>query len=903
MVTENHSAGRLPSILALLFVTLHVSAFVAVTVLQFRHVRELEQNLSVRRADIADLVNTCGTARHGQHSLHLFKRSLDELARKNATFDVTWKLVNSRQTTSVSSLMSSVLQAQEQQLIQKCSGDVKICLSGDIGDPGTKGDKGFPGAKGDTGAPGIAGIQGPAGLKGTNGISGTAGTKGHKGLKGTNGPHGLKGEAGTRGSKGLLGPIGATGSPGAKGGIGETGENGMKGPKGSPGLKGKSGADGVHGLSGMKGDTGDQGPHGLPAVYTGPVCGCIEAPYISTSQESIPGTIGGSLSLTCLSDGSPPSAVTWYKINDPGCKVNGTSGNILTISNLEPSDIGQYMCVASNSHGNASKSVDVTTTDSLQVLECSFESQTICHWTQSRDNKINMTINYGSAGTSATGPSVDHTLVTATGKYLYLGSSPTLVDQTSRIESMTVPANQDQCFTAWYKLDDRNSGSLQIYKKSCDGSPEQMLLSKAGNHGQGWHEVSVSIPADPAMGVKLIIQAKSGNNIQGYIALDDLHLTNGLCAFPPPVIAGSPNVTLTTPIASQQVLTCNASGNPDPTITWSKPTSCQTLIATGNSHTLNPITFGDGGKYTCTATNGAGNTTRDFILKINGNLNCDLDHRDMCGWASDTSNAADTWQFHSGNTASSNTGPSNDHTKGTSNGLYLYLEASGKAPNATVVLMSPTLPALNDVCLKFWYNMNGLEIGGLNVYTKDCQGVKSNIISYVGDKGDIWQQSCSKILPLSYEYNLYIEGVVGTGFRGDIAIDDIKLSAGSCGCSSSTSGSVNASCDFETDLCGWTQDTIPADDFDWTLNSGPTASVDTGPSGDHTTGTGQYVYIEASSPNSSGDVAHLVSPALNAGQSYCLDYWYHMFGANVGTITVYTQVRNNSSCLHTGHAY
>ena len=40
-------------------------------------------------------------------------------------------------------------------------------------------------------------------------------------------------------------------------------------------------------------------------------------------------------------------------------------------------------------------------------------------------------------------------------------------------------------------------------------------------------------------------------------------------------------------------------------------------------------------------------------------------------------------------------------------------------------------------------------------------------------------------------------------------------------------------CDFETNLCSWTQD--PGDDFDWTRIQGSTASAYTGPQFDHTT--------------------------------------------------------------------
>ena len=39
------------------------------------------------------------------------------------------------------------------------------------------------------------------------------------------------------------------------------------------------------------------------------------------------------------------------------------------------------------------------------------------------------------------------------------------------------------------------------------------------------------------------------------------------------------------------------------------------------------------------------------------------------------------------------------------------------------------------------------------------------------------------------------------------------------------------------------------DDGDWTFWSGSTYSYNTGPSGDHTTGSGTYYYVESSYPN------------------------------------------------------
>ena len=53
---------------------------------------------------------------------------------------------------------------------------------------------------------------------------------------------------------------------------------------------------------------------------------------------------------------------------------------------------------------------------------------------------------------------------------------------------------------------------------------------------------------------------------------------------------------------------------------------------------------------------------------------------------------------------------------------------------------------------------------------------------------------------------------------------------------------VDFSCDFDTNNCGFENTGAK----DWTRRSGSTPSAGTGPEGDHTDGTGSYVYVEAS---------------------------------------------------------
>ena len=84
---------------------------------------------------------------------------------------------------------------------------------------------------------------------------------------------------------------------------------------------------------------------------------------------------------------------------------------------------------------------------------------------------------------------------------------------------------------------------------------------------------------------------------------------------------------------------------------------------------------------------------------------------------------------------------------------------------------------------------------------------------------------------------------------------------------------------------GW--ESLSTSDFIWEIESGTTPSSSTGPSGDNTTGTGNYIYTEASD-GSQGDSAILITPCidLSALSNPQLDFFYHMFGEDMGTFEV-----------------
>ncbi|XP_037386876.1 zonadhesin isoform X4 [Pygocentrus nattereri] len=284
---------------------------------------------------------------------------------------------------------------------------------------------------------------------------------------------------------------------------------------------------------------------------------------------------------------------------------------------------------------------------------------------------------------------------------------------------------------------------------------------------------------------------------------------------------------------------------------------------------------------------------------------CNFDQNE-CGWEQLIQDSFN-WTRWSGPTPTDYTGPTSDHTTGS--GYYMYIEADGVHYGDSARMMSPVCNTLGTQCLTFWYHIYGWATAmALNVYKLDGNQA-TKIWSRLNNQGNSWQLAQIEVNSQG-PFQIIVEGIRGSDVGSDVAWDDIAMTYGKCGklsvslnpeTSSPTHGNqafitpalfpsapslpgsssshpvCRIDCDFENNLCTWNQ--LLTDVFDWTRHSGYTPTPLTGPSFDHTTGSGHYIYIEGDSATH-GDTARLLSEECTDQQPQCLQFWYHMYGSS-----------------------
>ncbi|XP_045428738.1 MAM domain-containing glycosylphosphatidylinositol anchor protein 1 isoform X3 [Pipistrellus kuhlii] len=164
---------------------------------------------------------------------------------------------------------------------------------------------------------------------------------------------------------------------------------------------------------------------------------------------------------------------------------------------------------------------------------------------------------------------------------------------------------------------------------------------------------------------------------------------------------------------------------------------------------------------------------------------CHFEDEKICGYTQDLTDNFD-WTRQNALTQnpkrSPNTGPPTD-VSGTPEGYYMFIETSRpRELGDRARLVSPLYNAsAKFYCVSFFYHMYGKHIGSLNllVRSRNKGALDTHAWSLSGNKGNVWQQAHVPINP-SGPFQIIFEGIRGSGYLGDIAIDDVTLKKGEC---------------------------------------------------------------------------------------------------------------------------
>jgi len=210
---------------------------------------------------------------------------------------------------------------------------------------------------------------------------------------------------------------------------------------------------------------------------------------------------------------------------------------------------------------------------------------------------------------------------------------------------------------------------------------------------------------------------------------------------------------------------------------WSQWGSCSSCTKTCGGGTCtrrrsctNPAPANNGRRCSGGETKSESCQTQTCSGQTNADLNCNFDYGTTCDWKRiEAVGSVDYPHFilNSGGTPSEGTGPVYGSD---GEGSYIYMEASGNNPAPSVSLESPAVTVKNEKCLSFFYHMQGVNMGKLEVLINQHLAFTKS-----GDQGSQWKKQIVKLEPSSNAVKIEFKAIRGSGWSSDIAIDDIRF--------------------------------------------------------------------------------------------------------------------------------
>jgi len=221
-----------------------------------------------------------------------------------------------------------------------------------------------------------------------------------------------------------------------------------------------------------------------------------------------------------------------------------------------------------------------------------------------------------------------------------------------------------------------------------------------------------------------------------------------------------------------------------------------------------------------------------------------------------------------------------------------------------------TAPGPSGMCLSFQYAIKGLSAEELKIFVNDHKTERSRQIWASSESAaNNWTRgevlySVNNVHSLMFSASGLASSasrdLIQRKFRGYVALDEIEINKHD---SQASVGACKGHCNFDGDLCGWTNaENGPEDDFDWSFGRG-SDNLFTGPARDYISSmnnelTGSYLYTDAGYPRRPGDKAILVSPMFQptaVNDAMCMRFAVHMFGSGIGSLAIKIRYADDST--------
>ncbi|XP_036697163.1 MAM and LDL-receptor class A domain-containing protein 1 [Balaenoptera musculus] len=535
---------------------------------------------------------------------------------------------------------------------------------------------------------------------------------------------------------------------------------------------------------------------------------------------------------------------------------------------------------------------DKSDESSCAMEVCSFEKGSLCKWYQPISEKViqdSNTFRWGLGnGTSIHHgeenhrPSVDHTINTADGWYLYADSSNGKFGDMADILTPVISRTGPKCtLVFWTHMNGATVGSLQVLSKKDNVTSK--LWAQRGQQGAQWKKIEVFLGVHSH--IQIVFRAKRGISYIGDVAVDDISFQD--CS---PLLSADRTCTA-------QEFTC------------------------ANKHCIARDKL-------CDFVNDCADNSDEtpFICGTSSGC-CDFEF-DLCSWEQEQDDDFD-WNLKTSSIPASGTEPAADHTWRNSSGHYIFINSLfPQQPMRAARISSPVISRRSKNCkIIFHYHMYGHGIGALTLIQVSVSNQTKVLFNLTVEQGNFWKRE-ELSLSGDEDFQLKFEGRVGKGHHGDIALDDIVLTknclsfhhsmkeelnmplpAGYCpygyrecqngkcykpeqscnfvdDCGDYTDeNDCGSSCTFEKGWCGW-QNSL-AENFDWVLGVGSPQSLR--PPRDHTLGNenGHFLYLEATPVGLRGEEAHLKSGLWQEASAACtMSFWYFISRKATGSIQV-----------------